>query len=133
MSSKAYRGSRGIAPFILYFDSRQSSVVSFTIRPPYPQRSSLQCSLNKRLSGVTELVWTFRRRNNVKERSCKQFKLKPQNLLGGTDKRHEPTTPRPEQLVFWPRFETEAPHLPHSRTCHRYYRLSQHALCLMKH
>jgi len=44
---QAYRGSGGVAPFILW--PRQ--VVSFTTRPLYPQRKSPWYPLERRLSG----------------------------------------------------------------------------------
>jgi hypothetical protein len=50
-SMKAYWGSGGIAPRILYLGTRWRWAVSFTPRPLYPQGKSPWCPLDRRLGG----------------------------------------------------------------------------------
>jgi hypothetical protein len=49
---KAYWGSEGISPLILDLGTRWRLMVSFILRPFYPQRKSPRYPLDRRLGGL---------------------------------------------------------------------------------
>jgi len=59
--TKAYRGSRRIAPLILHLGARWRSVVSFTSRP-LCHRERTPLPIEFKAGWATEAVWTFWRR-----------------------------------------------------------------------